>query len=83
MSPSLVISRITDHSVSLKYARVSKVKTEIPLKLTRNRPIYPLRIVASRVETQKLIIATPNQATRELTFRSMSQLIQEVDIHIG
>jgi uncharacterized lipoprotein len=39
--------------------------------------------VASRVETQKLILATPNQATRELTIRSMSQLLQEVDIHIG
>jgi hypothetical protein len=28
-------------------------------------------------------LATPNQVTRELTIRSMSQLIQEVDIHIG
>jgi hypothetical protein len=46
-------------------------------------PSYPLRVVASRVEMQKLILATPNQATRELTIRLMSQLIQEVDIHIG
>ncbi|KAJ8580097.1 hypothetical protein M405DRAFT_834896 [Rhizopogon salebrosus TDB-379] len=76
----VLISRITNHPVSQAQVRADVKSQNWNLSQADVDSSYPLRIVASRVEMQ---LATPNQATRELTVRSMSQLIQEVDIHIA